>query len=167
MKQIFFLVFVLLSVAEAKAQHSDLYSYIMNTVKPTHFPEENTITIKVTHTLEGWTRDNQPVLVINGVIQIVSQAHNITTFESLDAYTMAQLQSVYIWNRKGDMAQNVYAGMKGIRGIIFVYTKEYVFPDAQNPNVPRRLGADYNKATRIVVFEAPLPAPLKKKGDKK
>jgi hypothetical protein len=164
MKQIFIIIFVLLNVVETKAQHSDLYNHIMNVVKPTYFPTRNTITIEVTM---GFSSDNQPVLLLNDIEQVVDIAHNITTFESLDSYTMAQVQSVYIWNREGDIVQNTYGGMKGRRGIIFVYTKDYVFPDAQNPNVPRRLRADYNKATRIVVFEAPLPAPLKKKGDKK
>ena len=172
MKQILFLILLLLSIAEVKAQHSDLYNYIMNVVKPTHFPTKNTITIRITNTRDGFSSDNQPVLVINDVVQIPDISHNVTNFASLDAYTMAQLQSVYIWHRAGDEIQNLYGGRKGYYGVIFVYTTDYVFPNPQKPNIARRLRADYNAATRIVVFEAPLPPPLppitnKEKGEKK
>ena len=149
MKQLLFLIFVLLSVAEAKAQHSDLYNYMMNTVKPTHFPERNTVTI-TTNSRDGFSRDNQPVLVINGVEQQASQAHNITTFTSLDAYTMAQVQYIYIWRTRGDWTQKLYGGMKGSLGVIFVYTRDYIYA---NPLAPRIISG--NAATRIVVYERP------------
>ena len=155
MKQLLFLIFVLLNVAETKAQHSDLYNYIMNTVKPTHFPEYNIITIQVTDSRVGFTSDNQPVLVVNDVVQIPDITHNITNFASLDAYTMAQLQSVYIWNNYQDDIQSMYGGRKGRRGVIFVYTKSYVFNNPATPTVARRLRADYNATTRIVVYQAP------------
>ena len=155
MKQTFFLIFVLLTVAETKAQHSDLYDYIMNTVKPTHFPTSNTLSIEFTDTRSGFTTDNQPVLVINDVVQIPDMAHRITNFASLDAYTILQLQSVYIWNRRGDIVQNLYGGGNGHLGVIFVYTKSFVFNNPVAPTLARRLRADYNAATRIVVFQAP------------
>ena len=166
MKQLLFFIFVLLSVAETKAQHSDLYNYIMSTVKPTHFPEYNTITIRVTGDREGSTIDNQPVLVLNDIVQMPDIWHNITNFASLDTYTMTQLQSVYIWHRSGDIIQNSYGGRKGHRGVIFVYTKDFVFPNPQKPTISRRLRADYNRATRIVVFEATPPVPPISTGNK-
>ena len=166
MKHLLFFIFVLLSVAETKAQHSDLYNYIMSTVKLTHFPTRNTISIEITDARTGSTSDNQPVLVVNDIVQRKSQVENITNFASLDAYTMAQLQSVYIWHRQGDIVQNLYGGSKGYYGVIFVYTKDFVFPNPQKPTIARRLGADYNRATRIVVFEATPPVPPISTGNK-
>ncbi len=154
MKKIFFLILFLLSLAESKAQtqqHSDLYNYIVNTVKPTHFPGRNNIII---YEGEGFSRDNQPVLVLNDVVQMPSRLYNITNFASLDVYTRSQLQSVYIWGQLGDVVQGSYALGKGSLGVIFVYTTDFVFPNGQS-TPPRVLEADHRSATRIVVYERP------------
>ena len=157
MKKTFFLILFLLSLAESKAQtqqHSDLYNYIMNTVKPTHFAECNTIIIYEGRPSEGFSRDNQPVLVLNDVVQMPSRIYNVTNFVSLDVYTRSQLQSVYIWGQLGDVVQGSYALGKGSLGIIFVYTTDFVFPNGQG-TPPRVLEADHRSTTRIVVYERP------------
>ena len=149
------LVFVATSL---QAQHSDLYSYIKNTVKPTHFSESNAITYSNVMGLPGIREDDQPVLVIDDVIRRKSDSEWFTQYTDLDAYTMSQIHAVYVWRKKGDVKQLGYTS-RGLLGVIFVYTKAYTFPNPQKPNIPRSLAGNNNPNKRVV-FEAPLPPPL-------
>ncbi len=150
MKKVLFLIFIVITTIKLQAQNSDLYSHIMTTIKPTYFPAANVYQ----NTTTGYIRrDNQPVLVLNDVVRSKEDGFS-TKFEDLNGYTMANLQRIVVWNTPRDNLR-IYAYPKGALGVLFVYTKDYVFPNPAQPTTPRTgMGADSNP-NKIVVFQAP------------
>ena len=150
MKKILFLIFIVMATINLQAQNSDLYNHIKTVIKPAYFPRANTYE---SENYNGMITDNQPRLVLNDVVMNIPNGF-VTNFESLNNYTMANLERVVVWNTPGDK-RKMYAYSRGALGVLFVYTKDYVFNNPAQPTTPRTGMAADGNTTKIVVFQAP------------